>query len=28
MIIIYAPIAGIELEDIDLTLNKSVLTIK
>ena len=27
-IIIYAPIAGIELEDIDLTLNKSVLTIK
>ena len=28
MIIIYAPIAGVELEDIDLTLNKSVLTIK
>lgn len=28
MIIIYAPIAGIELENIDLTLNKSVLTIK
>lgn len=28
MIIIYAPIAGIELEDIDLTLNKGVLTIK
>jgi len=28
MIIIYAPIAWIELEDIDLTLNKSVLTIK
>ena len=27
-IIIYAPIAWIELEDIDLTLNKSVLTIK
>ena len=27
-IIIYAPIAGIELENIDLTLNKSVLTIK
>lgn len=27
-IIIYAPIAGIELEDIDLTLNKSILTIK
>jgi len=27
-IIIYAPIAGVELEDIDLTLNKSVLTIK
>jgi len=28
MIIIYAPIAGVELENIDLTLNKSVLTIK
>ncbi len=28
MIIIYAPIAGIELENIDLTLNTSVLTIK
>ena len=28
MIIIYAPISGVELEDIDLTLNKSVLTIK
>lgn len=27
-IIILAPIAGIELEDIDLTVNKSVLTIK
>lgn len=27
-IIIYAPIAGVELENIDLTLNKSVLTIK
>ncbi|MDQ7009100.1 MAG: Hsp20/alpha crystallin family protein [Candidatus Gracilibacteria bacterium] len=28
MIIIYAPIAGIELDNIDLTLNKSFLTIK
>lgn len=28
MIIIYAPIAGVELENIDLTLNTSVLTIK
>ncbi len=27
-IIIFAPIAGVALEDIDLTLNKSVLTIK
>ncbi len=27
-IIILAPIAGIELEDIDLTINKSILTIK